>query len=174
MFVSTPQKNNRHCSVPILLNIIVTPCVTIVAMRPSTLLRTLVVLAKLSAAAYVLQEDYGNSASFFDHFDFFTVSSHYSMQIWTIILICNAICTTMRCPCSSVSPGRRSYTRIRHLRRPRHRNKCRSHLGVWWLRLHGCGLHQRRFWQRTSKRPPNQQEQLQTWPPYCGYLPYAW
>lgn len=41
-------------------------------MRPSTLLRTLVAFAKLSTAAYVLQEDFGNSASFFDHFDFFT------------------------------------------------------------------------------------------------------
>ena len=39
----------------------------------ATLLSIPAFLATLSAAGYVLQDDYGNSASFFDKFDFFTV-----------------------------------------------------------------------------------------------------
>lgn len=45
-------------------------------MRYSTgiVLPVAALFAKLSTAGYVLQDDYGNSASFFDKFQFFTVS----------------------------------------------------------------------------------------------------
>lgn len=42
-------------------------------MRSTTFLPALAVLAKLSTAAYTLQQDFGVS-SFFDNFAFFTVS----------------------------------------------------------------------------------------------------
>jgi hypothetical protein len=40
----------------------------------STLVPSLGLLAQLSAAAYTLKDDYGTSDTFFDKFNFFTVS----------------------------------------------------------------------------------------------------
>lgn len=42
-------------------------------MRVTTLLSIPVLLGTLSSAGYVLQDDYGSGASFFDKFTFFTV-----------------------------------------------------------------------------------------------------
>lgn len=42
-------------------------------MRATTLLSVPALLASLGSAAYVLQDDYGTGASFFDKFSFFTV-----------------------------------------------------------------------------------------------------
>ena len=41
----------------------------------STLIPSLGLFAHLSAAAYTLQDDYGNTETFFDKFSFFTVCS---------------------------------------------------------------------------------------------------